>query len=262
MNSSMRTSATGMIAQQHMIDVIANNLANVNTTGFKRSRVAFEDLLYETVQGARVVNYQSSETAAPMQIGKGVKVGAIMRVHSQGAPEQTERPLDVAIDGEGFFQVQRPDGSTAYTRDGSFTISDTGALITSGGYQLLPGVSVPKDVSSISISPTGVVSVLGGGSTTPTEIGTIELARFLNPNGLQAVGENEFIETEASGEPIVGNPQEDGFGRLMQGALEASNVEIVQEMTDMIAAQRAYEINAKAVRAAEDMLQSTNDLIR
>jgi flagellar basal-body rod protein FlgG len=261
MNSSLRTSATGMIAQQRMIDVIANNLANVNTTAFKRSRVSFEDLLYETVQGGQIVNYQGSGTLAPIQIGKGVRVAAVLRLHSQGAPELTQRPLDFAIEGDGFFQVQRPDGTIAYTRDGSFTISDTGQLVTNGGYLVLPGITIPPDASGITVSPSGVVSITGGGSTAPTEIGRIELARFLNPNGLLAIGENQYVETAASGQPIVGLPQEEGFGRLLQGTLESSNVEIVQEMTDMIAAQRAYEINAKAIRAGEDMMQSADGII-
>lgn len=262
MNSSLRTSASGMIAQQRMIDVIANNLANVNTTGFKRSRVSFEDVLYETVQGSRIVNYQGSETVGPVQIGKGVRVGAVVRLHAQGAPETTQRPLDLAIEGDGLFQVQRPDGSTAYTRDGSLSLSESGALVTNGGYLLMPGVTVPRDATGISISASGVVSVTPTGGGTQTEIGRIELVRFLNPNGLLAIGENQFSETAASGEPISGFAQDEGFGRLMQGALESSNVEIVQEMTDMIAAQRAYEINAKAIRAGEEMMQTTNDIIR
>lgn len=262
MNSSLRTSASGMAAQQRMIDVIANNLANVNTTGFKRSRVSFEDVLYETLQGARLVNYQSAETVGPVQVGKGVRVQAITRLHAQGAPENTARPMDFAIEGDGFFQVQRPDGSTAYTRDGSFTLSDQGVLVTSDGYTVLPGVTVPEDATEVTVSPNGTVSVLSSGQTSHTEIGRLEIARFLNANGLEAVGENAYIETPASGEPITGFPQDEGFGRLLQGALESSNVEIVQEMTDMIAAQRAYEINAKAIRTAEDMMQATHDIIR
>jgi flagellar basal-body rod protein FlgG len=250
-----------MIAQQRMVDVIANNLANVNTTGFKRSRVSFEDVLYETVQGARVVNYAGAETVGPIQIGKGVRLGAVVRLHAQGAPENTQRPLDLAVEGDGFFQVQRPDGTTGYTRDGSLSISESGALVTSGGYLLMPGVTVPRDATGITISSTGVVSVHSTAGN-QTEIGRVELARFLNPNGLAAIGENLLIETPASGEPILGYPQDEGFGRLMQGSLESSNVEIVQEMTDMIAAQRAYEINAKAIRAGEEMMQTTNDIIR
>jgi flagellar basal-body rod protein FlgG len=249
-----------MEAQQLNLNTIANNLANVNTTGFKRSRVSFEDVLYETLEGARVVNPRDAQTLAPVQIGKGVRMAAILRLHSQGAPEQTGRPLDLAIDGEGFFQVQRPDGTIAYTRDGTFTMSDTGAITTNGGYRLLPNVTVPPDAQNLTISPAGVVTATNNGNT--VELGRIELARFVNPSGLMSLGENQYAETAASGQPQTGAPQEPGFGRLLQGMLESSNVEIVQEMTDMIAAQRAYEINAKAVQAGEDMMQATNALIR
>ncbi len=262
MNSGLRTSASGMIAQQKMIDVIANNLAYVNTTGFKRSRVNFEDVLYESVQGARVVNYAGSGTLAPIQIGKGVRVSAVERLHAQGTPERTDRPLDLTIEGDGFFQIERPDGTIASTRDGSFSLSDSGAIVTSEGYVVQPGITIPTEASQITISSTGIVSALTQGSASPTEIGKIELARFLNPMGLQAIGENQYIQTAASGEPITGFPQDEGFGQVIQGELEASNVEIVEEMTDMIAAQRAYEINAKAVQAGDEMLQTTHDLLR
>jgi flagellar basal-body rod protein FlgG len=262
MNSSINTSASGMIAQQRSVDVIANNLANVNTTGFKRSRVNFEDVLSVTLQGEKIVNYRSTETVAPVQIGKGVRLAAVVRMHGQGALETTDRPLDLAIEGDGFFQVERPDGSLAYTRDGSFTLSDSGALVTSDGYLVQPGVVVPPDASSITVSANGVISVTSGSSTQPMEVGRLELARFLNPTGLEAIGENQYAETTASGEPYLGYPQEDGFGQITQGALESSNVEIVQEMTDMIAAQRAYEINARAVQAGDEMMQVTNDLVQ
>jgi flagellar basal-body rod protein FlgG len=262
MNPSLRTSASGMIAQQRMIDVIANNLANVNTTGFKRSRVSFEDVLYETVQGGRVVNYQGNSSIGPVQIGKGVRVAAILRLHSQGAPEETGRPLDLGIEGDGFFQVQRPDGSTAYTRDGSFSLSENGNLVSNGGYLMMPGITVPPEATGLAISASGIVSVTMSGSSQPTEVGQIELARFLNPNGLEAIGENQYVETAASGQAMLGNPQEEGFGRVLQGTLESSNVEIVQEMTDMIAAQRAYEINAKAIKTGEEMMQAADAIIR
>ena len=261
MNPGLRTSASGMKAQQLMVDTIANNLANVNTTGFKRSRVSFEDVLYETLEGARTVNPQDSQTIAPVQIGKGVRLAAIMRLHTQGAPEQTGRPLDLAIEGDGFFQVEKPDGTTAYTRDGSFSVSDTGSIVTNGGYKLLPNVTLPQDVQDVTVSPSGLVTATSG-SGQPVELGRVELARFVNPSGLMSLGENLYGETAASGQPVTGFPQEQGFGRLLQGMLESSNVEIVQEMTDMIAAQRAYEINAKAIRAGEDMMQATSDLIR
>ena len=263
MNPALRTSASGMIAQQRMIDVIANNLANVNTTGFKRSRVAFEDVLYETLQGEALVNYQSSDTVAPVQVGKGVRVADVLRFHQQGSLQETGRPLDLAIEGDGFFQVQRPDGGKAYTRDGSFTLSNTGALVTAGGYLVQPSITVPPDAVEVSISPNGIVSVQSGdAAATPVEVGRVELARFANPTGLESLGENLYRETVASGQATTGQPQEQGFGRIMQGSLEASNVEIVVEMTDMIAAQRAYEINAKAIRATDDMMQATRDLVR
>ncbi len=262
MSGGLRTSASGMKAQQMMVDVIANNLANVNTTGFKRSRVSFEDVLYETLEGARTVNGADRQGLPPIQVGKGVKVNAVLRLHVQGTPEQTQRPLDLAIEGDGFFQVQRPDGTLAYTRDGSFSISDTGAIVTNGGYRLVPNITVPQDASDLSISPSGIVQATLGTTGQQTELGRIEIARFVNASGLVAQGENLYTESPSSGQPLLGFPQDQGFGRLMQGYLESSNVEIVQEMTDMIAAQRAYEINAKAVRAGEDMLQVTSDLIR
>jgi flagellar basal-body rod protein FlgG len=262
-NPALRTSASGMIAQQRMIDVIANNLANVNTTAFKRSRATFEDVLYETLQGESLVNYQSSETVAPIQIGKGVRVADVLRFHQQGTLQQTGRPFDLAIEGDGFFQIQRPDGTMGYTRDGSFTLSNTGALVTGSGYLVQPGITVPSDAVEVTISPNGIVAITSAdAAASPVEIGRIELVRFANPTGLESLGENLYRETVASGQPITGQPQEGGFGRVVQGTLEGSNVEIVVEMTDMIAAQRAYEINAKAIRATDDMLQSTNDLVR
>ena len=249
MDPALRTSATGMIAQQLRVEVIAHNLANVNTPAFKRSRAHFEDLLYQTVQGGGTVGQPGAESLPAIQIG-------------QGPLEPTGRPLDVAIDGAGFFQVRRPDGTVAYTRDGSFTLSDQGILVTSGGYALLPEIRIPPEAKEIMISRNGVVSVLTPESPQPLELGRIELARFINPPGLVALGENLYGETAASGPPILGLPQEDGFGSLLQGNLEASNVEIVQEMVDMIAALRAYELNAKAVQVSERMSELTNGMIR
>ena len=259
MDPGLRTSASGMIAQQKMVDVIANNLANVNTTGFKRSRASFEDVLYETVQGPRSVN---GSTVGPMQVGHGVRLAAVTRIDGQGGPQVTGRPLDVAIDGEGFFQVQLPDGSIGYTRDGSFTLSDSGQLVTNSGNALVPNIVIPPDSTSITISNDGVVSATGGKSAQTVEIGRIELARFANSTGLLSLGGNLYGETVASGAPTTGVPQNDGFGRLLQGSLESSNVEVVQEMTDMIAAQRAYEINARAINTAESMMKSIDDLLR
>jgi flagellar basal-body rod protein FlgG len=262
MDPSLSTAATGMAAQQTRIDVIANNLANVNTPGFKRSQAHFEDLLYQTISGEQRVGSAEADVAPAVQIGRGTRLAGVMRVHEQGTFEITGRPLDLAIDGDGLFQVRRPDGSLAYTRDGSFTISDQGVLVTSGGYALIPEVRVPEDMSEVTISRTGVVSATGVGQAAPVEIGRVELARFPNLPGLLALGENLYQETVASGQPILGAAQEDGFGRIIQGALEASNVEVVQEMVEMIAALRAYEINAKAVEASEQMADTTNQMVR
>jgi flagellar basal-body rod protein FlgG len=251
-----------MKAQQTRVEVIANNLANVNTTGFKRSRAHFEDLLYQTVQEAQNVQTAESDVTEEVQVGRGVRLAAVQRVESQGPLEQTGRPLDLAIEGDGFFQVRLPDGNLAYTRDGSFTISDQGSLVTHGGYSVVPGISVPDDATGLAFAKTGVVSVVVGGSVDPVEIGRLELVRFPNSPGLRALGENLYQETTASGPPTLGFPQEDGFGRIMQGTLEGSNVEIVQEMVDMITAMRAYEINSKAVQSAEEMAEIANSLVR
>ena len=262
MNPPLRTSATGMIAQQMRVEVIANNLANVNTTAFKRSRAHFEDLLYQMVQAPSTVGEAAAQTTEGIQIGRGTRLAAVQRIEAQGALEQTGRPLDLAIDGEGYFTIQMPDGSLAYTRDGSFTVSDQGMIVTNAGYALEPGVVIPNDATEIAVSRTGVITAMTGGTTEPVEIGRIELARFSNAPGLRALGENLYAETTASGTPTTGFPQDEGYGRLIQGSLEASNVEVVQEMVDMIAALRAYEVNSKAVQSAEQMSEMTNALLR
>jgi len=251
-----------MAAQQARVEVISNNLANVNTTGFKRSRAHFEDLLYQSTQGPTTIDGTDAGTTAEIQIGRGTRLAAVQRVELQGPIEQTGRPLDIAIEGDGYFQVTMPDGTLSYTRDGSFTVSDQGALVTNGGYTLVPGVNIPEDAVDLMISRTGVVSSRTPGSPDPVEIGRIELARFTNAPGLRALGENLYAETAASGQPTTGFAQESGFGRILQGGLEASNVEIVQEMVDMITAMRAYEINSKAVQSAEQMAEIANNLIR
>jgi flagellar basal-body rod protein FlgG len=263
MDPALRTAATGMMAQQLRTEVIANNLANVNTTAFKRSRAHFEDLLYQTVQNPAVVGTPDNNTMPAVQIGRGTHLSAVQRLHSQGAVEETSRPLDLAIEGDGMFQVQLPNGQVAYTRDGSFGISDTGTLVTSNGYTVLPGIKVPTDSSELSISPTGVVSVTqGSDKSNVQEIGRIELARFMNPSGLESLGENLYVETPASGQAITGFPQDEGLGRILQGHLEGSNVEIVQEMVDMITAMRAYELNSKAVKNSDEMMSVANNMIR
>jgi flagellar basal-body rod protein FlgG len=262
MDPSLRTAATGMMAQQTRVEVIANNLANVNTTAFKRSNAHFEDLLYQTHQGPQIVNGGDAETTPAIQIGRGTRLAAVQRIESQGPIEQTGRPLDLAIEGDGFFQVQLPNGTLAYTRDGSFSVSDRGMLVTHGGYAVAPGLAVPADATSLVISRSGVVSTSLPGSSDAVEVGRLELVRFTNSPGLLALGENLFQETEASGRPILGFPQEESFGRVIQGSLESSNVEIVQEMVDMITALRAYEINSKAVKSSEQMAEIANNLVR
>ena len=262
MDPALRTAATGMRAQQLRTEVIANNLANVNTTGFKRSRAHFEDLLYQTVQGSTAVGAPDAATTPAIQVGRGVRLSSVQRLHAQGALENTGRSLDVAIEGEGLFQVQTPDGQVAYTRDGSFTVSDQGTLVTQGGYTVVPGIKVPADSAEITISRTGIVTSRSPQETQATEIGRIEMARFANPSGLLSVGENLYQQTTASGEPVLGFPQEDGMGRLMQGALEGSNVEIVQEMVDMITSMRAYEINSKSIQNSERMMETASNMVR
>ncbi len=249
------------MAQQLRTEVISNNLANVNTTGFKRSRAHFEDLLYQTVQGAAVVGTQDADTMPAVQIGRGVRLSAVQRLHSQGNLEQTNRSLDLAIEGDGFFQIQMPDGSVSYTRDGSFSVSDEGVIVTQGGYTVVPGIQIPTDAASITVSRIGVVTAeMATGES--EELGRMELGRFSNPSGLLAIGENLFRETPASGEATLGFGGEDGMGRLLQGHLESSNVEIVQEMVDMITSLRAYEINSKAIQNAEQMSEIANAMVR
>jgi flagellar basal-body rod protein FlgG len=250
-----------MRAQQLRIDAIANNLANVNTSGFKRSRVSFQDLLYETLQGTRLVNYQNADSVGPVQIGRGVRLAGIERVHAQGSLEPTGRLTDLAVEGDGFFMVQLPnDGGISYTRDGNFTVSDTGALVTHDGFAVLGlnelPIILPPEAGSheLAIAPSGQVSVNINGESVP--LGELALARFVNPSGLQNLGGNLFGRTDASGEPLIGLPLEQGFGKVIQGMLETSNVEIVQEMVDMITAQRAYEVNSKAIQTAEEMIQN------
>lgn len=262
MDPALRASASGMMAQQTRTEVIANNLANVNTTGFKRSRAHFEDLLYQTIQGQSIIGSRDENVAPAIQVGRGVHLAAVQREHEQGIIETTNRNLDVCIEGEGMFQVQLRDGTTAYTRDGSFGISDQGEMVTSNGYGLEPPIRIPADAKELTISQAGIVTVVKGTDTEPTEVGRIELARFANPSGLLSMGQNLFRATPASGQPVVGYPDEEGMGKTVQGSLEGSNVEIVQEMVEMIAAMRAYEINSKAIKQADEMGQIANNLTR
>lgn len=261
---ALSTAALGMSAQQKTVDNIANNLANVNTTGFKRSTIAFQDLFYQNIAvSKRGSGMTSGRAVAPqLQIGHGAKAVATVRNFSQGPIEETGGSLDVAINGEGFFQVEMPDGTIAYTRDGNFTLDANGRIITQSGLPLASWIEVPEDAKAIQISQQGVVSakLSGGGGT--IDLGQIELAKFVNPGGLEALGGNLFSVTERSGQPFYGTAGMDGFGVLQQGFLEQSNVDIVKEMVRLIEAQRAYETNSKMVQTAEDMMAMTNSIKR
>ena len=257
---SLWTGTTGMNAQQLNIDVISNNLANVSTTGFKKSNTDFQDLLYQTM---KVPGSQSSpDTQSPtgILIGLGVKPAAVSKIFSQGDLIQTENELDVAIEGDGFLQVELPNGNTAYTRAGALKRDSDGRITNSDGDPILPAITIPDGSRQISIGETGIVMAIIGDDTEATELGTLELARFTNNAGLSAIGKNLFEETGASGTAAIGTPGEDGFGTLLQTYLEGSNVNIVEELALMITTQRAYEINSKTIQTSDEMMQTTNNL--
>ncbi len=259
---SLWTSATGMQSQALNLDVISNNLANVNTSGFKKSRAEFQDLLYETLLPAGTASSQDTEIPAGIQLGHGTRPSTVLKIFSQGNMENTQNELDLAIEGDGFFQITLPNGETAYTRDGAFKLDSDGRIVNSDGFAMEPEIAIPSDAMSISVGLDGTVSVLQAGESIPSEIGTIELARFINPAGLISMGKNLFIPSEASGNEVTGTAGEDGMGTLAQGFLEMSNVSVVDEMVNMITAQRAYESNSKAIQAADDMLQLANNVKR
>ncbi len=259
---SLWTAASGMKSQSLNIDVISNNLANVNTTGFKSSRADFQDLLYETLRQAGTSSSENSDVPTGIQVGHGSRPVASHKIFTQGDFQQTKNELDIAIEGEGFFQILQPNGETAYSRDGAFKMDRDGRIVTSDGFVMEPEITIPSDSISLSIGLDGTVSVLQPGSNAPTEIGTITVARFVNPAGLHSIGRNLYLPTNASGDAIVGTAGEDGLGTLAQGFLEMSNVSVVDEMVKMITAQRAYEINSKTIQAADDMLQQANNVKR
>ncbi|MCP5462126.1 MAG: flagellar basal-body rod protein FlgG [bacterium] len=259
MLGALFTSSTGMKAQQLYVDTIANNLANVNTTGFKKSRIDFQDLLYQTLKPAGVETADGNQVPEGMQVGLGVKPVAISKQFTQGTLTLTGNEFDVAIEGDGFFQVLQPDGSVAFTRDGSFNLDANGNIVSNDGFFIQPSITVPANTQQVSIGQDGTVSaVLEDG--TISNLGQINLATFPNPAGLSAIGRNLLLETEASGSPSAGVAGLNGRGTLTQGFLELSNVEIVDEMVNMIIAQRAYEINSRAIRTADEMLQVANQL--
>ena len=259
---SLWTAASGMEAQTLKIDVISNNLANVNTAGFKKSRADFQDLLYQTISVAGASSSSATEIPTGIQVGQGTRPVAVQKIFTQGDYQNTANELDVAIEGDGFFQIVQPSGDTAYTRSGAFKLDSEGRIVTSDGFFLEPEISVPTDTVAISIGTDGTVSVLQAGDTQASEIGTIEIARFVNPAGLHSIGRNLYLPTLASGDAINGTAGEDGFGTIAQGYLEMSNVSVVDEMVNMIVAQRAYEINSKAITTSDEMLQMANNLKR
>ncbi len=258
---SLYTGTTGMEAQQLNIDVIANNLANVSTTGFKKSQADFQDLLYQAMKIPGSPTSEDTESPTGILVGLGVKPAAVTKVFTQGELILTENELDVAIEGNGFFQVEMPNGDTAYTRAGAFKRDSTGRLTTSDGYPILPGITIPEGARQITIGETGIVSAILDADATSTELGTIELASFTNNGGLFAIGKNLFEETSSSGNAQTGIPGANGYGTLLQNYLEGSNVNIVQEMAAMITTQRAYEINSKTIQTSDEMMQTTNNLV-
>jgi flagellar basal-body rod protein FlgG len=259
---SMMTAVTGMEAQQLYMDTISNNLANVNTTGFKRQKLEFQDLMYQAMREPGTRNVEGALSPAGIETGLGVKSAATQRIFEQGSLSDTGNALDLAIEGDGLFQITLPDGTTAYTRDGSFKPSSDGTIVNSSGYYLYPQITIPEQAQNLTISPDGKVSVTLPGATSATDIGQIELARFVNPSGLRGLGGNLYGESDASGSPMVLTPGEEGSGTIAQNKVEASNVQVVQEMVNMISAQRAYEIVSKAITVSDDMLQTANNIKR
>lgn len=255
MFSSLWIAKTGLDAQQTQMDVISNNLANASTTGFKSSRASFQDLMYQNEGQPGSQTTQQTESPSGLLLGTGVKIVGSEKLFTQGAITQTGNPLDVAVQGNGFIQVSLPDGTVAYTRDGSLHEDSTGQLVTADGYPLVPSITLPANVNSVTIGTDGTVSTTANGSTTPTQVGVIQLANFVNPAGLEPMGQNLYLETQSSGTAQTGQPSINGMGSLAQGSLESSNTNVVAEMVNMIEAQRTYEMNSKSISAVDDMLQ-------
>jgi flagellar basal-body rod protein FlgG len=252
--------ATGMQAQTTTVEVIANNIANMSTTGFKRSRPEFQDLIYENLRDVGSASSDSSIVPAGAQIGLGVKTAAIYRIAEQGNLQQTSNPLDLAINGEGYFQVTLPDGQTAYTRDGTFSLAADGTIVTADGYTVQPGITVPTNATAVTISAAGQVQATISGQTAPQTLGALQLATFPNEAGLSAQGDNLFLQSAASGSPVTGAPAATGFGSVQQGFIETSNVNVVTEITNLISAQRAYEMNSRVITSADNMLNTLTNI--
>lgn len=259
MNPALWAAKTGLDAQQTRIAVTSNNLANVSTSGFKKGRAVFEDLFYQNVRQVGASTSEDSLAPTGLSLGTGVRVVATEKLYTQGSLAQTTNPLDLAIQGRGFFQVSLPDGTLAYTRDGSFQVNADGELVTASGYRVQPSINIPSSAQSITIGTDGVVTVQLAGEPSPTQIGTLQLADFINPAGLQARGENLLLESASSGPAQLGTPGLDGLGTLLQGSLESSNVNVVEELVNMIETQRAYEMSSKAIAVSDQMLQYLNN---
>ena len=259
---ALYSAASGLEAQQLNIDVIANNLANVNTAGFKQSRAEFQDLLYQNVRASGAASSASTEFPVGLQVGLGSRPVATSRLFSQGDFKQTGGPLDLVIEGQGFFQVRLPSGETAYTRAGAFHLNRDGAVVTSDGALVDPQITIPPDALTITIAPDGTVSVTQPSQAQAQQVGAIQLASFPNPAGLNSIGKNLFLPTSSSGDATTGTPGENGIGTVNQGFLEQSNVSVVEEMVNMIVGQRAYEVNSKVIKAADEMLQTMNNVLR
>ena len=259
MTQALWIAKTGLDAQQTRMAVVSNNLANVNTTGFKQGRAVFEDLLYQNVRQSGGQSSQDTLLPSGMNLGTGVRVVATEKLFTQGSVLQTDNAYDVAINGRGFFQVQKPDGEMGYTRDGTFQMDDQGQLVTSSGYIVDPGITIPSDAQSVTIGNDGTVTVRLPGQASVTQVGSLQIADFVNPVGLQPIGENMYIETAASGSAQPGTPGQNGLGLLNQGALEGSNVNVVSELVNMIETQRAYEMNSKAISTNDQMMQYINN---
>jgi flagellar basal-body rod protein FlgG len=260
MMRSLWIAKTGMEAQQTQLDHISHNLANVSTNGYKRSHAQFEDLIYQNLRQSGAPQTEQTNLPTGLQVGLGVRPVATSRTHSQGALQQSDNSLDIAVVGDGFFQIQRADGTTSYTRDGSFKLDATGQIVTNNGETLLPGITVPPNAKQISVGSDGTVSIVTPGNPAPQTLGQIQLATFINPNGLNPLGQNLYNETASSGAPQVGAPGSNALGTLKQGFTEASNVNVVEELVQMIQTQRAYELNSKAVQTSDQMLQRLSQI--
>jgi len=259
MSQALWIAKTGLEAQQNRLSVVSNNLANVNTTGYKRSRAVFEDLLYQNLRQAGGQTSQETELPTGLSLGTGVRTVATQKLHTQGNLIQTNNTFDTAIQGKGFFQILKPNGDIGYTRNGEFQVNSTGQLVNSSGYRVQPDIIIPENALSITIGADGIVSVTQPGNPAPAQVGVIQIADFVNPAGLQSIGGNLYVETGASGAPVVGSPDTNNLGSLIQGSIESSNVNVVEELVNMIETQRAYEMNSKAISTADQMLQYVNN---